>query len=297
MKHISIKLHHIATASLAALVGIAAVTVSAQEITYKDKEKIKVVHEQKVGRGFCTNNNWSNGDKQSFSELREMTVSASGTISVDGGANGGIKVIGEERADVLVRACVQTWGASDEAARAVAKNIRINTSGTIKAENGDQPHDWSVSYQIAVPRSSNLNLKAKNGGISISGVDGTAEFETLNGGLHLSNLSGNVRGRTTNGGVHVDLAGASWKGTGLDLQTTNGGVHLTIAENYAARIETGTVNGGFHSSIRGLQIEKDPNDRRGHRSSRITTDLNGGGAPIRLITTNGGVHINSRDNE
>lgn len=293
MKHFSIKLQYIAAASVAMLIGVAAVTVAGQEIIGKDKEKTKTGHKEKISRGFCNSNNWSNGDKQSFSELREMTVPASGTINVDGGRNGGIKVTGEDRGDVLVRACVQTWGSTDEAARAVAKSIRINTSGTIRAENADDAPDWSVSYQIAIPRNTNLSLKAKNGGISISGIDATAEFETVNGGLHLSNLAGNVRGRTTNGGVHVDLAGTSWKGTGLDLQTTNGGVHVTMAENYAARIETGTVNGGIHSSVRGLQVEKDPNDRRGHRATRITTDLNGGGAPIRLITTNGGVHINA----
>ena len=115
------------------------------------------------------------------------------------------------------------------------------------------------------------------------------EFETQNGGIHLSNMAGDVKGRTTNGGVHVELSGNSWKGNGLDLLTTNGGVHLQMPESYAARIETGTTNGGFKSDIAGLNVEK--NER--NRPVRLNTDINGGGAPIRLITTNGGVHISS----
>ena len=121
-------------------------------------------------------------------------------------------------------------------------------------------------------------------------VDATAEFETQNGGIHLSDVAGNVRGRTTNGGVHVELSGNSGKGTGLDLQTTNGGVHLSMPETYAARIETGTVNGGFKSDISALNIERTDN----RRSVRFSTDLNGGGAPIRVVTTNGGVKIKAR---
>src|SRR5690349_5444779 len=59
-------------------------------------------------KGFCTNNNAWDGDRVGFSEVREMTLPATGNLSVDGGRNGGIRVKGENRSDVLVRACVQT---------------------------------------------------------------------------------------------------------------------------------------------------------------------------------------------
>jgi hypothetical protein len=85
------------------------------------------------------------------------------------------------------------------------------------------------------------------------------------------------------------LSGNSWKGSGLDVETTNGGVHLSIPETYAARIETGTINGGFKSDIPALTAEK----TEGTRRTRINADLNGGGAPVRVITTNGGVKISS----
>ncbi|HVF47171.1 MAG TPA: DUF4097 family beta strand repeat-containing protein [Pyrinomonadaceae bacterium] len=295
MKIISRNLHVFTATIFALALVITASHAYAQDAVRAEKAKAANKAEYK-NKSFCSNNSWSSDDKVSFSDLREMTIPSSGSIVVDGRQNGGISVKGEERSDVLVRACVQSWGATDEAAKAVASNIRIGTSGTIKAEGPDVEKGWSVSYQILAPRNSNLNLKAHNGGISVSGIDGTAEFETLNGGLHVSELSGNIKGRTANGGVHVTLAGTSWRGTGLDLQTTNGGVHLTMSRNYAARIETGTVNGGFHSEVPALQVEK-TDDGYKHRAKRITADINGGGAPIRLITTNGGVHINTLENE
>jgi len=238
---------------------------------------------------FCANNNYSYNDKITYKETREMTMNAGSLLTVDGQRNGGIRVKGENRSNVLVRACVQTTGETEQEAQAVAKNIRIETGSTVRAENTPGDSGWAVSYEILVPRSTNLKLTAHNGGISISGVDGTMEFETRNGGIHLSDVAGDVKGRTTNGGVHVALSGNSWKGSGLDLQTTNGGVHLSMPETYAARIETGTVNGGFKSDIAALNVERTERQR----AVRLNTDLNGGGAPIRLITTNGGVKISS----
>lgn len=251
-------------------------------------------------RDFCSGTNWSNGEKVSFKEVREMTLPASGSLRVDGGRNGGVSVKGENRSDILVKACVNTWADSDEAAKAVAVRIRIGTSPEVKADGGDDSN-YSVSYEIRVPQSTNLKLNAHNGGISISSVDGMLEFETTNGGVNLQDVAGDVVGRTTNGGVNVKLSGSSWKGNGLNVTTSNGGVNLTLPANYAANIETGTVNGGFKSDIPSLSItteEVKGGEWPGRkREKRIATSLNGGGAPVKIVTTNGGIKINSAENE
>ena len=255
----------------------------------------KLAHKAEIkNKEFCSADTWSNGDRVSFKEVREINLPGSGSLAVDGGKNGGIRVIGSNRSDILVRACIQAWGANDETARAAASGIRISTTGTVRAEAaGDD--NWGVSYEVLVPRATNLDLKANNGGIGISSVEGRIEFETLNGGVSLKDVAGDVKGRTTNGGVNVMLAGNSWKGSGLDIMTTNGGVHLSMPETYAANIETGTTNGGFRSNIPALNVtQEDVKGSYGRpRGTRLNTVLNGGGAPIRVITTNGGVNINS----
>ncbi len=256
-------------------------SVSAQEKEYKNYE-------------FCSDNwNWSNGKQVSAKDLREINLSA-GDLNVDGRRNGGISIKGENRSDVLIRACVQTWGKTQEEANSLLKSVRIETGGTIHSEGVSENSNASVSYQILVPRNTNLNLTTENGGISIENVDGTIGFDAKNGGINLSNLAGDVKGRTTNGGLHVELAGNTWKGNGLNVETTNGGVHLEMSENYAARFETRTVNGGFKSDIAALAVEKQK-DENGYRRQgvNINRDINGGGAPVRIVTTNGGVTISS----
>lgn len=280
---------YIAVACIAALLGLTAVAAFGQGGNVKVKlDKLK--HKE-----FCTSTR-SNDEKASFSDLREQTVVASGSIDVDAGRNGGIKVIGEDRNDILVRSCIQTWAETEEAARAIAARVRTETGGEIKAYGPDEK-GWSVSFQVRVPRSTALELSAKNGGISIAGVDSTAKFETVNGGVHLENVAGNFTGTTINGGLHVTLDGSTWRGTGLNVTTTNGGIHLTLPATYSARLETGTVNGGFHSNIPALNTTQEEIRGRDpwtkHQPKRIDTVLNSGGPTIRLITTNGGIHIST----
>jgi hypothetical protein len=244
-------------------------------------------------REFCGNNwNWSDGKRVSTSDLREVTT-AGGSIVVDGKRNGGISVRGENRSDVLVRACVQAWAATDEAAKSLARSVRVETNGSIRAEGADEDKNWSVSFQILVPRSTNLDLKTMNGGISISDVEGQIVFDAKNGGINLQNLAGDVKGSTVNGGIKIELSGNSWKGAGLDVKTTNGGVSIDMPAGYAARFETKTVNGGFKSEIPGLQNEKSENDGYRRPGADISRDLNGGGPLVRAITTNGGVKVSS----
>jgi len=266
-----------------AVLSILSATASAQN---KAEAKEKT-------RSFCSYNNYSNGDHVSVSDPRETTIPATGSLNVDGGQNGGVRVVGSSRSDVLVRACVQAWGRSDEEAKALASSVRIETSGTIRADGpqSDRNQNWSVSFEISTPRNTSLNLKAHNGGISISGVEGSMEFETMNGGVALDDVAGEIKGRTTNGGVKVALAGNRWNGGGLDVQTTNGGVMLSLPTDFAAHVETGTVNGGFRSDFAALNVDRTEK----WKPARISADLNGGGPTIRVITTNGGVQINSSE--
>lgn len=246
---------------------------------------------------FCSDNsNWSDNNRASARDLRETTVSAASSLNVDAGKNGGIKIEGENRNDILIRACVQTWAKTEDEANRIAKSIRVETGSNVRADVPSGTENYAVSFEIRVPRTMNLDLKAHNGGISIDSVEGNIRFETQNGGVKLDELAGDVRGRTQNGGVKVELDGASWRGNGLDVETTNGGVKISMPQNYAARIETGTINGGFKSDIPALNLKDDDNgENKWNRKKRISTDLNGGGAPIRIITTNGGVKIDAED--
>ena len=225
-------------------------------------------------------------------DIREETLSGS-TLDVDASPNGGIRVRGWDRGDTLVRARVVAYAGSRDAARSLASEVRVTTSGgRVRAEGPDngRNENWSVSFDLQVPRDARLTLNTVNGGISIYDFRGEARFQARNGGVSLAEVSGDIRGETVNGALNVELSGDRWDGAGLDVETRNGGVRMSLPENYSAQLETGTVNGAlridFPVTVQGLIT--------GRSNRRIVTTLGSGGPRIRAITTNGGVTVSRR---
>jgi hypothetical protein len=222
-------------------------------------------------------------------EVRETTLAAGGTLSVDARPNGGIEVRGWDRSEVRLRVMVVANAPTEADARALAERVQVETSGTVRA-TGPQAgprSGWWASYRLDVPREQALQLRADNGGLHLQHLAGDVELNTVNGGLNLDDVGGRIRGRTVNGGIHLELAGSEWQGDGVDLATTNGGVHLELPPDYNARLEASTVNGGVSSDV---PLES----RSRHSGGKIALELGRGGALLHLETTNGGLHIAKR---
>ncbi len=232
---------------------------------------------------------WNN-DRARVCEVRTFTIPNSTRISVDGGDNGGVAFYGSDQREIKVIARVQASADDDATARDIARQIRVFTDGGQIRSDGPSSRgnhaSWSVSYDVYVPTQANLDATTENGGISAQDVRGNLTFEATNGGIQVSNIGGNVRARTTNGGVVANLSGTTWQGQGLDLQTTNGSATVYVPRGYNAQLETGTVNGGMRVDF--------PITVRGSINRHLSTQLGSGGPVVRVVTTNGGVHIAER---
>ena len=243
------------------------------------------VAQKKEGPMECRDS-WGNDRLQNHCEIKEQTVPAGGTIDVNPGKNGGVSVKGWDKGEILVRARVQAAAPTLAEAQELAKQVRIETGGLkIRAEGPDSQRDfqWSVSFEVYVPRRSDLALQAHNGGIAISDVNGKIDFSALNGGVSLRRVGGNVHGSTTNGGLSVELSGDRWDGEQLDVSTTNGGVSMSVPENYSAHLETGTVNGNVSVDF--------PVTVQGRITKELSVNLGAGGPTVRAMTTNGGIRL------
>jgi hypothetical protein len=245
-----------------------------------------------AGHDWCDDEN-RHEDGVRVCEVREITLRATGsTIEVDARPNGGVDVVGEDRRDVHVLAKVVARAGGEDRARDLVRQVEIDIDGLELSasgprrdwDDGDDREYWWVSFRLAVPRQSDLDLRSTNGGISIADVSGDIAFRTTNGGVELRGLGGSVEGATTNGGLDISLSGSQWEGEGLDVRTTNGGIDMRIPSGYSARLETGTTNGGIEVDFP-ITLQGRINRRR------LSTDLGSGGKTIRVVTTNGGVEI------
>jgi len=237
-------------------------------------------------KSMACRDDWHSDRLLSHCEIKEQTLPAAGAISVDGRQNGGVSVKGWDRNEILARTRIQTAAPTQAEADALAQQITIQTAGAKIFANGPESrrdYYWSVSYEVFVPRRSDLSLTAHNGGISISDVQGRLEFTAVNGGVALRRVGGTVHGGTTNGGLSIELSGDRWEGEEMDVKTTNGGISMSLPENYSAHLETGTVNGNLSIDF--------PVTVQGRITRELAVNLGSGGPTIRAMTTNGGVRV------
>jgi hypothetical protein len=242
----------------------------------------------RAGTMSCSDHN-DYDDRAAHCEMREDTIGGANPLDVDAGRNGGIHVRGWDRGDVLVRSRIQTSARTDADARRLAASVRVDTAGgRIHAEGPETSRDenWSVSFEVNVPRHAMLTLNTNNGGIAIDDFRGSATFHAKNGGLMLNDVGGDLRGETTNGGVTVDVTGDHWDGSGLDVETRNGGIRLNLPKGFSAELEAGTTHGGVSIDF--------PITVTGRIGRHLETTLGSGGPKLRAITTNGGVTIRQR---
>lgn len=213
---------------------------------------------------------------------------SSGALTVNPGENGAVAIYGWDRDSITVVAKIEAGARSDEDARQLVDAVHIDASGsTIRAAGPETAsrQQWSVSFDVYVPRHTDLALSTENGPISIEDVTGTMNLRAENGPVSLVGVGGDVTARVQNGPLTVRLSGTQWDGAGLDAEARNGPVDLAIPERYNAQLETGTVNGPMDVAFP-LTVTV-----QGHVTNRIRTTLGSGGAPLRIVTTNGPLTI------
>jgi hypothetical protein len=216
-----------------------------------------------------------------FCDVQVTQVAApSGPIRVSPGENGGVSIEGWTGRGVEIHARIDARAETDAEARELADAVNVVTNGDITATGPANSRDasWHVSYLVYVPVNSDLELSTSNGPLSVRGVTGRMILETHNGPLSLREVGGEVYARAQNGPISVSLTGDGWTGAGLDVETQ---IQLSVPDGFNAQLEAGTENGPFVSDIP-LAVTL-----RGRMRGPITTTLGRGGAPVRVVTTNG----------
>jgi DUF4097 and DUF4098 domain-containing protein YvlB len=172
----------------------------------------------------------------------------------------------------------------------IADGLRINTNYPHRSEG---LLDWlsgnnvsmNVAFDITVPRSMNLAIDNTNGAIDISDVRGSHRIANTNGHIELLRCAGDVDAETTNGAVRAELTDVN-PGKPIHLETTNGRITVALPRSFAAQVDASTTNGSIKTDL--------PVTTTHFRRNTLRGTINGGGADLRLKTTNGSITIEAR---
>ena len=216
-------------------------------------------------------------------ELRIVNIN--GKIDVEGVADSSTVEI---RAEKIARAATDV-GARELLPRIAIKEDVQPTRVAVETErmNGIMiGAAFEVRYHVRAPKNATVNLTTTNGGIALTALAGRTVAHTTNGGVNAKEMGGTIEAKSTNGGVTLDLA--SLGADRISARTTNGGVVLMLPPSAKADLSASCTNGG-------INVAPDLNlDITEHSRRNLEARLNGGGTPIDLHTTNGGVRIKPR---
>jgi DUF4097 and DUF4098 domain-containing protein YvlB len=237
----------------------------------------------------CEDNTYDSDSREQVCEVRHTGFRLNGnSLTVDPDRNGGAEIIGWDKDSVAVTTRIQANGHTLEAAQDLAKGVKTEISGStirVSGPSAGRKQGWGAQLVIWVPRKINLAAETVNGPLSVDGVAGTMNLKAQNGPVSLTGVGGDVVARVQNGPLSVKLSGTKWDGKGLDAESVNGPVDLAVPENYNAELETGTVNGPYDVAMP-LTVTI-----QGSVKDRIHSTLGKGGAPVRVVTTNGPLTI------
>lgn len=224
---------------------------------------------------------------------RSYPLAPGGEIHI-GNTNGRIEIEGIEGSTVEVRAERIARAATDEGARELLPRIIIKediSPDRVSIETERMSGimigvNFEVRYHVRAPKKAVVDVSNTNGLVQLTGLTGRVGARTTNGGVRGKDLTGAVDARTTNGGVSIELSSVGTEK--IRLSTTNGGVALYLPESAKADVSASWTNGGMSVSDQ-LKMQVTERSRR-----RFEGRLNGGGAPIELHTTNGGIRVRNR---
>jgi hypothetical protein len=257
----------------AALLALAVVSLPACDVVFQDTNAVNATDQWK----------------------RTFTLADGGRVEIIN-LNGPIEVTASAGTTVDVVADLLASGATDQLAKDLLKTITIQEQAAPDRIRLEVPRAadsggfdigprgrTSVTFKVAVPRTAVVTVTTRNGDIRVTDVAGALKAESTNGAVTCKGLSGPVNASTTNGPISVEVAAI--RPEGIRLDTTNGPINLKVPADTKANISAKWVRGGFQAE--GLTPQGE-SDRR-----RYTGKLNGGGPPIDLSTTNGGIRIRS----
>jgi len=246
----------------------------------------------------------------SFEEQETKTLPAGGYSHLDlRNSNGNIEVEGTEGEDVIIVATKKVRARSEEEGRrrlgqlkvVVSEErpeLRVYTDVSELRPKGN----WSVNYEVRIPKHMSLSVHTSNGNIKISDLQGPVQVQTSNGNVEVRRLAGpvvakssngniglyevreGIEARTSNGNVYGELL-TFGKEKRTVLHSSNGNIELRVPEDTSAKVVAGTKNGIVRCEL--------PISASLQRRNRLEGTIGLGEGEIELRTTNGNIKIMS----
>ncbi|HBH24431.1 MAG TPA: hypothetical protein DDY13_13535 [Cytophagales bacterium] len=197
-----------------------------------------------------------------------------------GGWNNGLNISFKVFVPSNVSSTLHTSGGSITMAGLKGRQELKTSGGSIKIKEVDGTTDAVTSGgSINIERYiGSIDARTSGGSISVNDGKGDFKLNTSGGSIRLDRLAGSIDATTSGGGISADLTEAEGA---ITLKTSGGGIRVNMPANL-----------GLDLDLRGNNVDVQLSNFSGEaKRDRVKGRMNGGGIPVTLATSGGGVHL------
>ena len=257
----------------------------------------------------CSDINFMFGtDEVAYAEQHATVPMSAGTLQLNPGGNGGIRIKRGTGTAYAITACIGAGGPTRADAQRAADAVRLVVEGArVSVQPTPDTRSWGVHLVVEAPRGAQIHAETRNGPIGVDGVDGRLTLRASNGPIGLQDVAGQVDARasngpigvagsrgdlnveTENGPISVELLGNRWEGR-LSARAHNGPLSVRVPARYTSGVE---ISSGGNSPWSCRIAECRAGNRDWDDRSR---SLKFGGDPVvvQISTVNGPVTVSAR---
>jgi len=232
-----------------------------------------------------------------------------GTVTLVGAPQGSIVVEGWSRSEVEISADVELHAESEDDLNQLAtvngfvfdedtNHLSLLSTGThdrifMKRAAKDFPKrllglPWKIDYRLHVPASTDVEINAGRGPISLTGVEGAIRITATESETQLSLTGGVVSVTIAAGNIGLAIPARSWRGAGAEVRLAVGNVTLELPAGFNGDIDADILRSGkIVNTYEGLEARERP----GLTEQKIRARAGAGGASLRLTVGDGTLYI------
>lgn len=245
--------------------------------------------------------------KTTRSEKRRLGYG--GTVTIVGAPQGSIRIEGWSRNEVEVIGDIELSGSSEENLSQLAtvngfvvdddaNHVRILTTGThdkmfMRRVAKNFPKKllglpWKIDYRIRVPQTTDLEINAGRGPVSLDGVEGAINLTVTEGETKMTLTGGTVIAQVGQGRLDLNIPVRSWRRGGVEIRVASGDLNVELPSGFNGDIDADILrNGRIEDAYGGLESREKP----GITERIVRARAGSGGAFFRFTVGDGTIRI------
>jgi hypothetical protein len=247
--------------------------------------------------------------KRTVTRHENVRFGYGGTVTILGAPKGSITIEAWQRSEVDLTADIE-WQAETQADFDIlaqvnnfafdedTNHLRLLTTGThdreyLKKVAKNFPKrllnlPWKIDFHLKVPVSTDIEIDAGHGPISLSGVEGALRINATESETSLT-LSGGMASVTiAAGNVNLSIPVKSWRGAGAEIRIAAGVLNVDLAPGFNGDIDADVLRAGkIENNYDGLTTREKPGI-----TERVVRGRSGsGGAFFKFVVGDGTINF------